>query len=165
MSRGHHRHNNSLRRALLAQAGPQAYPYMDYSPTAYTPAEIGYQGIFNQGYAGYSPGEYGGVLDWIKKGGKAIGTFLAKNAGEIGKAGAGVYSNHMDNKTLESIAEADAKTQEEIARINAEANTKMMEMQYKFGGTSMSGWTILGIVGGVVVLGGVGFFVLRKRKK
>ena len=41
----------------------------------------------------------------------------------------------------------------------------MAEMQFKFGNTSVGIWTIVGIVGGVALLGGLTFFVLRKRKK
>ena len=172
MSQGHHpRHNSSLRRALLAQAGPQAYPYMRYSPTVFTPRQIGYDGVFNQGYAGYGAA-YGGLASWVKKAGKGIGKglgVLGKGLGEIApelvKAGGGIFGVHMEGQTAENIAQANADAQAEIARINAEANLKMTEMQFKFGGTSVGIWTIVGIVGGVALLGGLTFFVLRKRKK
>jgi len=172
MSQGHHpRHNSSLRRALLAQAGPQAYPYMRYSPTVFTPRQIGYDGVFNQGYAGYGAA-YGGWAPWAKKAGKGIGKGL-KGAGgllkeilpEATKVFGGIVGAKMEGQTAENIAKANADAQAEIARINAEANTKMAEMQFKFGGTSVGIWTIVGIVGGVAVLGGLTFFVLRKRKK
>jgi len=207
MSQGHHhRHNSSLRRALLAQAGPQAYPYMRYSPTAFTPRQIGYDGVFNQGYGhtssdgrahthpfkedivihvpkpkpkpqgyrvlrgarggsrsfnGYGA-PYGG---WFGKAMKGIGGVFKEVLPAVAEIGGGILGTKMEGQTLENIAQANADAATEQARINAEANTKMAEMQFKFGGTSVGIWTIVGIVGGVAVLGGLTFFVLRKRKK
>ena len=206
MSQGHHhRHNSSLRRALLAQAGPQAYPYMRYSPTAFTPRQIGYDGVFNQGYGhtssdgrahthpfkedivihvpkpkpkpqgyrvlrgarggsrsfkGYGA-PYGGIGKLLKGIGKGVKEILP----ELIKVGGGIAGDVMENNSLEAIAQANADAAVEQSRIAAEANTKMAEMQFKFGGTSVGIWTIVGIVGGVAVLGGLTFFVLRKRKK
>lgn len=170
MSQGHHhRHNSSLRRALLAQAGPQAYPYMRYSPTVFTPRQIGYDGVFNQGYGGSRSfngygAPYGGG-GWFGKAMKGIGGVFKEIAPELVKAGGGIAGVAMENKSLENIAQANADAAIEQSRINAEANTKMAEMQFKFGNTSVGIWTIVGIVGGVALLGGLTFFVLRKRKK
>ena len=171
MSQGHHhRHNNSLRRALLAQAGPQAYPYMKYSPTVFTPRQVGYDGVFNQGYGrsrsfnGYGA-PYGGFWSSLGKGLKGVGGALKEVLPAAAGAGGAIFSQHMENKSAESIAQANADAQAEIAQINADANTKMAEMQFKFGNTSVGIWTIVGIVGGVAVLGGLTFFVLRKRRK
>ena len=40
----HHRHNNSLRRAILAQAGPEAFPYQKASPMLYDAQYSAYSG-------------------------------------------------------------------------------------------------------------------------
>ena len=96
---------------------------------------------------------------------KGIGGVFKEIAPELVKAGGGIAGVAMENKSLENIAQANADAAIEQSRINAEANTKMAEMQFKFGNTSVGIWTIVGIVGGVALLGGLTFFVLRKRKK
>ena len=152
--------HNSYRRAIRTQAGGEAYPYAHYSPVAYSPNKIGYAGAFN----GYGA-PYGGFGDFLKKAGKGVGNLLKEVLPAAAGAGGAIFSQHLEGKTAESIAQANANAAIEQARINAEANTKMAEMQFKFGNTSVGIWTIVGIVGGVALLGGLTFFVLRKRKK
>jgi LPXTG-motif cell wall-anchored protein len=149
--------HNSYRRAIRTQAGGEAYPYAHYSPVAYSPNKIGYAGAFN----GYGA-PYGG---WFGKAAKGVGGFFKEILPEAAKIGGGILGTKMEGQTLENIAQANADAATEQARINAEANTKMAEMQFKFGNTSVGIWTIVGIVGGVALLGGLTFFVLRKRKK
>ena len=158
MAHGHHHHNNSLRRAIRAQAGPEAYPYMKYSPTLFSPPKIG--------YAGYGA-PYGGLGDFLKKAGKGLSSLIKEVAPHAVDAGGGYFESKMESESAERMNQASLDAQTEVARINAESNEKQKLMEYEFnvGGTKISAWTVVGIVGGVAVLGGLTFFVLRRRKK
>lgn len=157
MARGHHHHtNNSLRRAIRAQAGPEAYPYMNYSPTLFTPTKIG--------YAGYGA-PYGGALDVLGKIGKGIGEFITGVAPAATAAAGSYWENQQTNESMERMNEANLQAQENINAKNQEEETKRQAFQMQFGNTTIGAGTIALAVGGVLVLGGLTYFVLRKRRK
>ncbi len=152
MAHGHHHHNSSLRRAIRAQAGPEAYPYMRYSPTQFTPPEIGYAGP-----------QYGG---WFADALKKVGSVSKDAIGWAANTGVDYWDSEQQRKQEAEMNQAALDAQLEIARINAESNEKQKLMEYEFnvGGTKISAWTVAGIVGGVALLGGLTFFVLRRKK-
>ena len=157
MARGHHHHtNNSLRRAIRAQAGPEAYPYMNYSPTLFTPSKIG--------YAGYGA-PYGGFGDFLKKAGKGIVTFVTNVAPEAVKVGGSYWENQQTNESMERMNDANLQAQKDINAKNQEEETKRQAFQMQFGNTTIGAGTIALGVGGVLVLGGLTYFLLRKRRK
>ena len=145
MSRHHPLHHNgsTLRRAIRAQAGPQAYPYQRYKPLAYQAKYNAYSG----------PSNYGVWQDIIAPIFTAGGAF----------AGQALTASQM-KKQAEAATEAQREI--EMARIESEERSRMAEIaagiDAKTGGRGM---TITLGVGALLLLGGGTYYVFRKRKK
>tara|TARA_B100001778_G_C18594026_1_gene633702 strand:- start:734 stop:1114 length:381 start_codon:yes stop_codon:yes gene_type:complete len=126
---------------------------MSYSPTLFTPSKIG--------YAGYGA-PYGG---WFGDGLKAIGGFIKGVAPEAAKVAGSYWENQQTNESMERMNESNLQAQENINAKNQEEETKRQAFQMQFGNTTIGAGTIALGVGGVLVLGGLTYFVLRKRRK
>jgi hypothetical protein len=137
--------NPSLRSAINTQAGSRYFPYRPAYP-------VDYKGNY---YAAY-----GGEKDTKSdtKSGWAVGAEALTN----------IVASVFTTRAASNAADAQNATNIAIAEINAQAsadaNAASANMAALGNVGGMGGGTVLLIVSGVALLGGVSYFVFRKKK-
>ncbi len=163
-------HNPSLRRAILAQAGTAAYPYMRYKPVNYHAQHNAYSGPFGQ-TAGL--GLAAEALEGASKSEKLTGKLTGKDkAGVIGTAAevvGGFLSNWLVTRSNRAAVDAQLEAQKEIELAKIRADQESAEVASRFNALGalggMSTTTMFIGIGSLALLSTTAYFVFRKKKK
>ncbi len=155
MAHNHQLHRNSnLQRAIRAQAGMTAFPYRRYRPVEY-----------DARYTAY--GAYG--LEKTADTKTDAGATLAEAIGTIAEVAGGLFGNYMKSKAEENALNAQLEANVAIESARADADAQAAEANARFAAlTSAPGGTVGAvamILGGVVVLGGIGYLTFFRGTK
>ena len=159
-------HNPSLRRAILAQAGTAAYPYMRYKPVNYHARYDAYSGPFGQSAAEAMEGVPKAAG---KKGGKLTGEDKAGVIGTAAEVVGGFFSNWLVTRSNRAAVDAQVEAQKEIELAKIRADQESAEVAARFSALGalggMSTFTMVLGIGGLALLGTTAYFVFRQKKK
>lgn len=175
MAHGQYHHNRgSLRRFIRTEAGIANFPYAQAYPLDYGARYQAYGGFWDwlpwkQGGGGAAEGAAealaDGAGDAAKKGGFWKGAGSA-GISTVGDVLTGIFTNKANNEAMAASLKSNEKIA--MAKIAADRDAQIaiaaQQAAAQRGQGGMSGGTIALILTGVVVVGGVGFLVLRKKK-
>mgnify|MGYP003649853098 CR=1 FL=1 len=169
------RHNGgSLRRAISAQTGRQFYPEIKAYPIDYDARYQAYggwlQNLFSGGgkaAAGAGTEAAAGVAGGVAKtAAKSGGGFWSGGASGLIGGASDVVSGIFANKANANAMDAGFKSQEAIAAMKIQADKEVALASIAQGSSSGgSGGTIAIVAISLLAVGGLGYLVLRKKKK
>jgi hypothetical protein len=159
------RHNGgSLRRAISAQTGRQFYPEIKAYPIDY---DARYQAYGGKAAAGAGTEAAAGVAGGVAKtAAKSGGGFWSGGASGLIGGASDVVSGIFANKANANAMDAGFKSQEAIAAMKIQADKEVALASIAQGSSSGgSGGTIAIVAVSLLAVGGLGYLVLRKKKK
>ena len=163
----HHHHNPSLRRAILAQTGMAAYPYMRYKPVSYSARYDAYSGAF-----GAEEGAADAAADAATKAGKNgdwSGKDTAAVVGTAAEVVGGFFTKWLVNRSNQAAVDAQLEAQKEIELAKIRADQESAEAASRFDALGslggMSTTTMFLGLGGLALVGTTAYLVFRKQKK
>ena len=174
MSHGQFHHNRgSLRRFIRTEAGMESFPYTAAYPLDYGARYHAYNGFFQNLFGGGGKAAADGAGAVAEGGAKAAaegaakpgGFFTGMGSSLVGATGeilGGIFTSNANA----NAQEASLASNERIAALkiaaDRDAAIAIAAQNQQTGG--MSGGMVALLVGGVAVVGTVGYFVLRKKK-
>jgi hypothetical protein len=178
MAHGQFHHNRgSLRRFIRTEAGMESFPYTAAYPLDYGARYHAYNGFFQnlfgggqaaaEGAGAVAEGAAAATGEAAAKGAVKPGGFFTGMGSSLVDVAGGILGGVFTNKANANAQEASLASNERIAALKIAADRDAAiaiaaQQQQSAGG--MSGGTIALILGGVAVVGTVGYFVLRKKK-
>ena len=174
MSHGRMHHNRgSLRRFIETQAGIESFPYTAAYPVDYGARYHAYNGWLQNFFGGGSKAAtetatQTAAQTGAKTAAKSGGGFFTGAGSSLVDLGGGLLNTVFTNNANARAQDAMLASQERIAamKIQADKEAQMaMLAQSQNTGGGISGGTIAIAVVGVMAVGGIGYMVLRKKKK
>ena len=169
------RHNGgSLRRAVNAQTGQQFYPQMKAWPLNYDARYQAYGGWLQNLFSGGGKAAAGAgtevageaVAEGVAKGAAKSGGFWSGGASGLIGGASDVIGGMFANKANANAMDASFKSQEAIAAMKIQADKEVALAGIAQGSSGGgSGGTIAIVVVSLFAVGGLGYLVLRKKKK
>jgi len=171
-----HHNSGSLRRAIRSQTGQHDYPEMVAYPIDYDARYQAYGGFFKNLFGGGGKAAAGAgtevaagaVAEGAAKGAAKSGGgfFTGMGTGLIG-VGGDLLGGMFTNKANANAMDASLKSQESIAamKIAADKEVALAGIAQNNQGGGMGGGTIAIVAVSLLAVGGLGYLVLRKKKK
>ena len=164
-------HNSSLQRAISAQAGSAAFPYAKYRPVSYAAGFEAYAGIRDwwqtrQATRSASSGASSVAADAAGVGESATtgSGFWTGSAGPIAEVVGGLFAQGLTNRSSRKVQEGVQASNERIAIAQANAAAASGGAQDSYDEEGMGAGAVVGIVVAIAAVGGLGFYIYKKKK-